>query len=164
MIRPNSAFTLLEVMVTSMIFALTLGTLILLFTGCLGLDATSRNLTTSLIGAQGKLEEIWQHDFATAVNSYGPGGDPGDNFAISDWTHSHSGIISIIDDGSDEPDHLTEDDLIQVTVTVCWQEKGGRVIGEDKNLDGVFDLASEDKNGNGRLDSPAQLISLISRH
>ena len=164
MVRSNSAFTLIEVMVASVVFVLTIGVLLLVFIGCLSLNATSRNLTTSINAAGAKLEEICQHDLDIITSSYIPGGDPGDSFGISDWTRPHSGIISIIDDGSDEPDHLTNDNLIQVTISVCWQEKGGRIIGEDKNLDGNFDLASEDKNGNGRLDSPTQLITLISRH
>ena len=155
---------MLEVIVAAAILGLVIGSLLLVFIGNLSLNAISKNLTISINGAQAKLEEIYQQDFETLVINYRPGGSPGNNFSITDLARPHSGIISIIDDGSDEPDHLTNANLIQLTVSVCWQEKGGRIIGEDKNLDGVFEVASEDKNGNGRLDSPAQLISLMARH
>ena len=153
-----------EVMVAAAILALVIGSLLLVFIGNLSLNAISKNLTISINGARAKLEEIYQQDFETLVINYGPGGNPGNNLSITDLARSHSGIISVIDDGSDEPDHLTNANLIQLTISVCWQEQGGRIIGEDKNLDGVFEVASEDKNGNGRLDSPAQLISLMARH
>ena len=113
--RLNSAFTLLEVMVATGIFALVVGALLLVFIGNLSLNAISKNLTISINGAQAKLEEIYQQDFETLVINYGPGGNPGNNFSITDLARPHSGIISVIDDGSDEPDHLTNSNLTRLS-------------------------------------------------
>lgn len=154
-IKSNSAFTLVEVMIAALVFALAIGSLLLVFVYCLGLNATSKNLTTAINGAQTKLEEIYNHVFDTIVSDYASGGTPGDNFSISDWSQNYSAIVEV---DSSNPE------LLVVTVTVCWQEKGGRVIGEDNNLDGAFNVGTEDKDGDGRLDSPAQLTTLIARH
>jgi len=53
----------------------------------------------------------------------------------------------------------TNPELLEVTVSVCWQQVL-RVIGEDKNLNGVLD-AGEDTNGNGKIDSSVQLVTRI---
>ncbi len=51
--------------------------------------------------------------------------------------------------------------LLKIKVTCCWKEKGGRIIGEDKNLNGQLDIG-EDINGNGELDSPVKLVTYIA--
>jgi len=51
--------------------------------------------------------------------------------------------------------------LFKIKITCSWQERGGRVIGEDKNLNGQLDTG-EDTNGNGELDSPLQIVSYIA--
>jgi len=83
-------------------------------------------------GAQAKIEEIYSHDFNNVASDYAAGGTPGDNDMISGWSALHSRIVSLVDNGLDH-DGLTCSDLIQVTVSVCWKERGGRVIGEDSN-------------------------------
>ena len=47
-----------------------------------------------------------------------------------------------------------------VTVSFSWKESNGRVIGEDKNINGDLD-AGEDLNGNFIIDSPVQIVSYI---
>ena len=49
-----------------------------------------------------------------------------------------------------------------IRLVACWRQKGGRVIGEDSNLDGSLDLVTED-DGNRIMDSPAELIALITK-
>jgi len=51
--------------------------------------------------------------------------------------------------------------LFKIKITCSWQEREGRVIGEDKNLNGQLDTG-EDTNGNGELDSPLQIVSYIA--
>ena len=53
-------------------------------------------------------------------------------------------------------------DLYLVTVSVCYRTKGGRVIGEDANLNGTLNTG-EDKNGNYVLDSPIQLTTYVAK-
>ena len=50
--------------------------------------------------------------------------------------------------------------FLLVTVSFSWRESGGRIIGEDLNLNGRLD-AGEDKNGNGIIDSVVQFSSYI---
>jgi len=51
--------------------------------------------------------------------------------------------------------------LLKIKITCCWKEKEGRVIGEDKNLNGQLD-SGEDINGNGELDSLIKLVTYIA--
>jgi hypothetical protein len=59
------------------------------------------------------------------------------------------------------------DRLLEATITVCWQAKDGRIIGEDNGagggiaLNGILD-GTEDINGNSELDSPVKFRELIT--
>ena len=57
---------------------------------------------------------------------------------------------------------MISSDLADVTVVVCSKDKNGKVIGEDKNFNGILD-GSEDTNGNGILDSPITFHTLVAR-
>ena len=50
----------------------------------------------------------------------------------------------------------------QITITVCWRQSRGKIIGEDTDLDGQLDVG-EDTNINGILDSVAQIVTKIAR-
>ena len=51
--------------------------------------------------------------------------------------------------------------LLEIVITISWRTRDGRIFGEDTNLNGALD-AGEDKNSNGRYDSPVQLRLLLS--
>jgi hypothetical protein len=53
-------------------------------------------------------------------------------------------------------------DLLEITISVCWRQ-GGRVMGEDTDLDGNLD-AGEDKSSplNGIIDSPVELVTRVA--
>lgn len=54
--------------------------------------------------------------------------------------------------------------VAEVRVVVCWRsasEPGGRLIGEDANLNGQLDNG-EDANGNGIMDSPAMVLTRLA--
>ncbi len=53
-------------------------------------------------------------------------------------------------------------DLKQVRIVMSCMEKSNRIMGEDKNLNGVLD-GGEDRNGDGRLSSPCELITFVPR-
>ncbi len=157
----KSGFTLIELMIGAAVLIIALVGLLATYTGSFNLNETARNLTIAMNVNQEKLEEIRNHDFDSIVTDYSSGGSPGDTFSPS--LLDGSGIIEVINDGSDVPAGVTSPDLIQVTITISWRQKGNRVIGEDANLDGTWDAGSEDANGNGQFDSPAQVITLIAR-
>ena len=52
-------------------------------------------------------------------------------------------------------------DLLEVTVTVCWQEKNLRIYGEDINFNNQLEPGEDTPPPNGRMDSPVQIISFI---
>ena len=54
----------------------------------------------------------------------------------------------------------TQPDMLAVTVTFCWREKNGRIIGEDTDLNGQIDVG-EDLNANGMIDSIATMRTLL---
>ena len=47
----------------------------------------------------------------------------------------------------------------QVTVSFCWKQRNGRVIGEDTNLNGQEDTGEGD--GDGLIESPVQIVTNI---
>ena len=155
----EGGFTLLEVVIAGGALMVGLVGLASTFGSGLALNDGARHLTLAMAAAQQELEAIKTLSFADVADRDGafvvPGLDP----------QNVSTFVEVVQDSTDARDvaRITSADLAQVTVTVCWRQRMGRVIGEDANLDGVFDADTEDANGNGRLDSPAQLTTLIAR-
>ena len=138
----------MELMIAAAILVVALGGLIAAYIGCFNLNETARNLTIAMNGAQREMERIRNLPLSQIS------AEDGNSFEIAGIADTDSeGIVEV--DSSDP-------DLLVVTITICWRQKGDRVVGEDANLNGVLD-AGEDTNGNGRLDSPAQVVTLISR-
>lgn len=59
----NRAFTLAELMITAGILALVLSGLLLIFTNCILLNETNRNLALAYSAIEAKMEEIRTQDF-----------------------------------------------------------------------------------------------------
>lgn len=107
------------------------------------------NKTLAIAEAQGKIDEIRNYEFEDISTDYANGGTMGDTFSLSLIT----GMGKIyIDDSNDQ--------LLTVEVVVSWEDKFGRIIGEDTDLDGALD-AGEDANGNGKLDSIVEMSTQI---
>ncbi len=144
--------TLIEILVALFILVIgILGTL-QLFSYCSYLAEMSGNTNYIIDQAQSKIDEMRSTSFTLIATDYASGGTPGNTFALTNPT----AIGVIIIDSSTA-------DLLQVEINVSWKnERNDRIIGEDLDLDGVLD-AGEDVNGNGKLDSPVKLITLIAR-
>ncbi len=143
-----SGFTLLELMIGAAVLIEALVGLIAAYTGCFTLNEEARNLTIAINGAQDKMEEIRNLSFNQIA------AQDGTNFEIDGLSDTDSeGIVEV---DSSNPD------LLVVIVSICWRQKGGRIIGEDSNLNGDLD-AGEDANGNNQLDSPVRLVTLMAR-
>ncbi len=149
----KKGFTLIELMIAAAILVIALVGLLAAYTGCFGLNETARNLTIAMSGAQKEMEKIRNLAFSQIS------AEDGNSFEIAGIADADSeGVIEV---DSSNPD------LLVVTVTVCWRQKGGRVIGEDNGsgggtlLNGNLD-GTEDTNGNNILDSPAQIVTLFS--
>lgn len=157
--RGRSGFTLLEVVIAGGALMLGLVGLASTLGSGLALNDAARHLTLATAAAHQELEAIKALSFATAVQRDGAFEVPGL------LPSAVSTFVEVVQDPTDPRDvaQVTSANLAQVTVTVCWRQGLGRVLGEDQNLDGVFTVDTEDANGNGVLDSPAQLTTLIAR-
>ena len=143
----NSGFTLLEVMIATAILVIAIAGLLATFAGLSSLNENSGKLSLAIIATQDKMEEIRDSDFSALFSSYNntnfnPGGFP-----------SSEAMGNVYIDN-------TYPDLLEVYVSVSWRERSNRIIGEDVNLNGSLD-SGEDSNSDGRLTSPAEVVTLI---
>ncbi|MBM3252424.1 MAG: prepilin-type N-terminal cleavage/methylation domain-containing protein [Candidatus Omnitrophica bacterium] len=141
-----NAFTLMELMIAALILALVLVGLLASYVSCVQLAEIARETSIAINGANANAEEITKHDFASIKADYD------EKTFTPDYLNGIG--ISYVDD--------TNSELLKITVTVCWRQQRGRVVGEDKDLDGQID-AGEDANGNGMLDSIAQIVTYIAK-
>ncbi len=150
------AFTLMELMIGAAVLAIALLGLLGVFTGCFGLNESAGNLTIAISHARCVMEEIRDRNIPSIVTA-------------EDWTAwaqadpPAGGGCNSLDGESinvSYPSGIAANPL-EIVITVCWREKGSRIMGEDSNLNGSLD-AGEDDNGNNRLDSPAQLVTLLA--
>ncbi|MBI4355343.1 MAG: hypothetical protein HY597_02680 [Candidatus Omnitrophica bacterium] len=142
----NTGLTLFELIIALAIFVVSIGSLVVAQDGCLALAEGARNTTIGLNLAREKAEEIRAVAFGN-VPAY-----DGQTFTLAAWGAPHRGVVRVV---------TTDPALLEIYISVSWRQRGNRVVGEDTNLNGVPD-AGEDANGNGRLDSPASLVTLRS--
>ncbi|MCK9573232.1 MAG: hypothetical protein M0R20_02370 [Candidatus Omnitrophica bacterium] len=139
------SFSLAEVLIAIVILIVAVSTILMTYLACFVLIDTVKNVNIATNAAQGLIEEIRSTPFPQIVDDYN-----GLTFVLNDIPES-MGIVFVDD---------TNPELLEVTVSVCWKHRN-RIIGEDQDLDGVLD-AGEDANGNGIIDSPAQLTTRIA--
>lgn len=146
----NEGFTLVEVMIATGILATIITGMIRLFILTSIQSDLAGEKTAAISEAQSKLEEIRSasYDLIPLLYGSGSGGDVFDPILLDG-----KGVI-YIDSSNTE--------LTEMEVVISWRSDNGRVIGEDLNLDGDLD-PGEDLNGNNKLDSPAQLATMITR-
>jgi prepilin-type N-terminal cleavage/methylation domain-containing protein len=148
-IKRQQGFTLIELLVVVGILAVVILGLIQTFLlGSILADLSHRK-TIAVGEAQDKLEEILNHSFSTIVTDYASGGTPGNTFSLSQVTGAGRVAITTVSAS-----------LLQADIVVSFQYKGGRIYGEDLDLDGTLD-AGEDANGNGVLDSGIKFSTYI---
>jgi len=164
----KSGFTLVEVLIASVILVGVLAAILSVFTQSLKLTQGANNHTMAIEAAQFGLENIRARiDPADETNIISFArldqwdnqtfqmARLGNNFRVTCYVGRDLDIATAGSQQIDAP--LTW----RVKVLTCWRESGGRIIGEDQNLNGQLD-AGEDQNANGELDSPAQLETVLS--
>lgn len=140
----NNGMTLVEILVASAVLILAVTGILTSYLRAMELAETSRNMSRAIHAAQTRMEEIRSSEYDSIVAGY----------------HQAQFLINGLDGyGISYVDNSTTD-LLEIMVSVMWEQKDGRVYGEDKNLNGVID-AGEDINGNGMLDSPVFLRSRL---
>lgn len=141
----QSAFTLLEILLAAAILTFAICAILAAYIACIVLAADSKNINISTNAALSMAEEVRSSAFTRIVDDYN-----GLNFILNDLPSSR-GVVYVDD---------TNPELLQVTISICWRQDN-RIVGEDQDLDGVLD-GGEDRNGNGIIDSPVQVVTQIT--
>lgn len=144
-------FSLVELMFVVAILGAVFSGMIRLFISSSALASISGNKTVAISEAQNKIEEIRNYPFGDIVSDYAFGGSQGNTFALTSPTGT--GVVGI---------DSTNAELLVIEVGVSWQDRFGRIVGEDLDLDGALD-AGEDKNGNGELDHGVKVMTMLTR-
>ncbi len=147
-------FSLIELMFAAGILISGLATLLGIFALCFTLSETAKNLTLSTNAIKQQLEDIRDHNYFNIYDDYN-----NTAFTISGMS-SQNGTGAITVNNSDP-------DLLKITISVSWRQKGGRIIGADNGsgggiaLNGIRDGA-EQSDADGTLKSPAKIVTLIA--
>lgn len=150
--KSKNAFSLIELMLSLVILIILLTGLLYTYVVCFKLNDSSRSLTLVNSALQAKLESLRDESFYN-LTSLDETTFPLDGFSAGDA----EGFIEIFCPAFDS----NCDDSMIIRLAACWREGSNRVIGEDVNLDGELDQ-DEDLDKDGIVDSPAELVTLIS--
>lgn len=143
-LKNEEGFTFAELLVIAGILVFLFAGVLAAFFRCIQLAEISRNSSTALLVAKNRMAQIKNSPFNQIFTTF-------NNAAFTTAGLNGAGV-SYVDDSNPN--------LYQITIAFCWQEKNGRVFGEDLNLNGQLD-GGEDQNGNGFIDSPVQIVSSI---
>ena len=146
--RGKKGFTLLELVITAGILIFALCGLLASYVACLELNETTKNSNLALNAAMAVLEEIRSAPFLSIFSNYN-----GYTFQVAGMSADSSLGQAFIDN--------TNPGLLNVTIGVCWRQKSSKIIGECQISGGVVTFS--DANGNGILDSPVELTTLMAQ-
>jgi len=118
--KHKAAMTLPELLIAAALVAVVLISIVFSYMTCLQLNELAKNSSIAVRSARTRLEQIKNTDFDDIKAQY-------DEVSFTPALLNGSGV-SYVDDSNP--------DLLAVTVTVCWQQRNGRIIGEDSDLDG----------------------------
>jgi len=162
----NKGFTLTEVLVAVAILAFSLCGILLTYINMFIWSDLSRDFTLATNAVQAKMEEVEKAGFSCLDTSHCNGCNcpsltscpsfrDGCTFDITGFAGSNAkGVISVA--ATDYPD------LMRVRIVASFKSRN-RVIGEDNNLNGVLDAGEDISPANTRLDSPIEMVTLVSR-
>lgn len=155
-VKKGAGFTLMELLLTVAILAFCLCGILLTYIQMFIFSDLSRDLTRITNLVQAKMEEIKKTDFATLA-SFTLAFDS--NLFFENETQYNGnlkkGIIRA------EVSNTSYGDLKEVRIVSSFKSRG-RIIGEDKNLDGDLDTGEDTLIVNTRLDSPVEAVTLIA--
>lgn len=110
----KKGFTLVEVLIATVIMVSALGALVYGLSQCTGLTETVRNQDIASNALQEKLEEIANSDLSQIMDY------DGQTFNITGLTPDPAGSVTVARVGSSE--------LYDVTVTLTWEQRGPRTM------------------------------------
>jgi type II secretory pathway pseudopilin PulG len=168
LINPESdkGMTLVEVLVAAGLFAFCVAGLLLTYMNLFILTDISRDSTLANNALQARLEEAKSISFGN-LDSWAANNN---TFNVVDSNFLSAGAPIVIGKGNitissvnDPFTGSTYPDLKKVRVSISFKSRN-RVIGEDKNLNGLLDAGEDDNhyaNGAGQLNSPVEGVILI---
>ncbi len=152
--KSSCGLTLAEVLVSTVILVLAGCGLLYSYVTCLELDELGKNTTRVIDQVRAQVETIRNTTFGNISATYNNA-----TFTLPGLTGIGKIYVASVD-----PNGLyggaTNTHVLQVKVVFCWKQSRGRIIGEDKNLNGVLN-AGEDANNNGQIDSYVQVVTDI---
>ena len=136
--------TLVEILMASIILLPVFVSAFVGFIKGMELSEMARHSSQAVSAVKSKLSEIENTPFAQIK----------DDFDLVTFTSAGlNGIgVSYVDD--------SEPNILRVNTTFCWREKNGRVMGEDKNLNGQED-AGEDPDNDDIFNSPVLMTTVM---
>ncbi|MCU0652550.1 MAG: hypothetical protein MUC39_06395 [Candidatus Omnitrophica bacterium] len=144
----TKGFTLIEVLFTAGILAFTLCGLLLVYVNLFLLNDVSRKTTLAINAGQAKLEEIKNSTFDSLASSI---------FNVNGFDAANAkGIVEVTPVSP-------YTDLKKIRIIIAFRLKGEKIVGEDRNFNGIFDSGEDTMLVNNRLDSPVEIVTLISK-
>ncbi len=144
----KKGFTLIEVLIATVVLTGAILAILASLIQCSNLQETSKNLGLTISAARAKVEEMRNVDFSDLITNYN---GPFDVSGLDAKGRVDSSYVA----GSNN-------NLIDIRVVICWRQGRNRIIGEDINLNGNLDPGEDVNPTNGRLDSPAQIVTLMA--
>jgi prepilin-type N-terminal cleavage/methylation domain-containing protein len=143
----DKGFTLIELLFAAVIIAFVLCGLLLTYVNMFLLSDLARGFTLTTNGMQLEIERLKNANFTNLISFNNT------KFEVAGFNNSDAeGVIYVSD--------TAYSDLKKARIAVSFKSRK-RIIGEDTDLDGTLDYG-EDINNNTRLDSPAEVVTLIA--
>ena len=143
-ITTQQAFTLPELLIATTVVLMASVGILFTYVQCLELNSINHDTTIVLQSCRNLVEEIKSISPSLIHDAY--------NNKIFPIDEPKG--ISLVTVNDQDPQ------LLVITVKCFWKQAKGRLIGEDKNLNGILD-EGEDTNKNDVLDSPITLVTYV---
>lgn len=146
-------------MLTTAILAIAIIGVFSIYDASIVLSDMAGTLTQMANIARYKLESLYTENFDLLDNHNG------ETFDLSEFTDATlfgNGTLAVKDAKGVYRITSYNSNLKKVTLSISYKIKGGRIIGEDTNLNGLLD-PGEDTNKDSRLSSPVEIATIIAR-
>jgi len=125
----KKALTLAEVLIATVFLVVISSSILMLFTSCMLLNEANRNSTVAITHAQHIMEEIRDTSFVSVEGIINGGSWDLDASELADPDGSY-GLV-VLDSEIIDTSVVIVGDLLEVTVSVNWQDRRGRNRSEE---------------------------------
>lgn len=164
---PKGGFTLVELMLAGAIMVVALVGLLGSYLLSFNLNETAKNMTLATYAIEQQMEEIRDYNFNLIFNDYNNTVFRANNVTLLAGNPIQISFTPNLETAGSVRVDNSDPNLLRITVSMCWRQQGGRIIGEDNGrgggiaLNGILD-GTEDLNGNNIIDSPAMIVTLMA--